>query len=75
MLVLSRKLGEKLLIGDDITVSVTFIKGNRVKLGIEAPPHVRVVRGELKPLADDAPRQEPNLTFSLMAEHAPSHAY
>ena len=47
MLVLSRKIGEKLVIGDNITVVVSRISGNRVTIGIEAPPEVRIVRGEL----------------------------
>lgn len=50
MLVLSRKVGEKLLIGGGITVVVNRIAGNRVTLGIEAPNHVRIVRGELEPV-------------------------
>lgn len=49
MLVLSRKEGEKLVIGDNITVVVSRVAGNRVTLGIEAPSDVRIVRGELKP--------------------------
>jgi carbon storage regulator len=49
MLVLSRKVGERLVIGDNITVVVNRIAGNRVTLGIEAPGDVRIVRGELKP--------------------------
>lgn len=53
MLVLSRKEGEKLVIGDNITVVVTRVAGNRVTLGIEAPNDVRIVRGELKPMEKD----------------------
>lgn len=49
MLVLSRKVGERLNIGDDIVLVVSKIAGNRVTLAIEAPTHVRVVRGELPP--------------------------
>jgi carbon storage regulator len=47
MLVLSRKIGEKLVIGDNITLVVSRVAGNRVTLGIEAPADVRIVRGEL----------------------------
>ena len=47
MLVLSRKHEEKLHIGDNITVTVLRVQGNKVRLGIEAPDEVRVVRGEL----------------------------
>lgn len=54
MLVLSRKIGEKLVIGDNITVVVSRVAGNRVTLGIEAPSDVRIVRGELHLDVDDA---------------------
>jgi carbon storage regulator len=54
MLVLSRKVGEKLIIGDNITVVVNRVAGNRVTLGIEAPPEVRVIRGELRKAHEDA---------------------
>jgi carbon storage regulator len=53
MLVLTRKLMEKLFIGDDICVTVVRLEGGQVRLGIEAPREVSVVRAELvpKPLA------------------------
>ena len=47
MLVLSRKEGEKLVIGDNITLVVSKISGNRVTVGIEAPADVKIFRGEL----------------------------
>lgn len=47
MLVLSRKEGERLVIGNDIVVTVTKISGNRITLGIDAPRDVRITRGEL----------------------------
>lgn len=47
MLVLSRKLGEKIVIGKDITLTVVSIMGNRVQLGVEAPDDVCVLRDEL----------------------------
>jgi carbon storage regulator len=49
MLVLSRKVGERLQIDDDIIVTVVKLDDGRVRLGIEAPPHVRVLRQELCP--------------------------
>ena len=48
MLVLSRKEGEQLLIGDDIVLTINRINGNRVAIGIEAPRDVRILRGELE---------------------------
>jgi carbon storage regulator len=52
MLVLSRKIGEKLVIGDNITIVVSRVSGNRVMLGIEAPANVRIVRSELKSFSE-----------------------
>jgi carbon storage regulator len=54
MLVLSRKIGEKVVIGDGIVLVVKRILGQRVTFGIEAPQNVRIVRGEL-PRFDEAP--------------------
>ncbi|HEV7281436.1 MAG TPA: carbon storage regulator [Pirellulaceae bacterium] len=53
MLVLTRKAQEEILIGDSIRISIVRIKGNTVRLGIEAPRDVRVVRAELPPNEDD----------------------
>ena len=47
MLVLSRKLQEQIKIGEEITVTVLKVKGNTVRVGIEAPKNVRVIRAEL----------------------------
>ena len=47
MLVLTRKPGEKIRIGDEIVLTVIEIKGNRIKLGIDAPNDISIVRGEL----------------------------
>jgi len=49
MLVLTRKLMEKLYIGDDVCVTVVRLEGGQVRLGIEAPRDVAVVRAELVP--------------------------
>jgi carbon storage regulator len=53
MLVLTRKVGEKILIGDDITITVVDIGKSRLKLGIEAPAGHRILRSEL--IAEDQP--------------------
>lgn len=47
MLVLSRKTGERIVIGDNITITVTRIRGDKVRIGIDAPPDVRILRGEV----------------------------
>jgi len=47
MLVLSRKQGERLMIGSDIVLTINRISGNRVAIGIEAPRDIRIIRGEL----------------------------
>ena len=47
MLVLSRKLGEKVHIGSGITITVVEVKGNKIRLGIDAPDHVPIFRAEL----------------------------
>lgn len=47
MLVLTRKTDEQILIGDDIRITLVKVRGNSVRLGIDAPKNIRVVRGEL----------------------------
>jgi carbon storage regulator len=52
MLVLSRKLGEKIVIGDNIVVTVVKIDRNQIRIGIEAPHEVPVYREEISPNRD-----------------------
>jgi carbon storage regulator len=47
MLVLTRKQGEKIRIGEDVVITVVRTKGKTVRLGIQAPAHVPVLRGEI----------------------------
>ena len=58
MLVLSRKAGERIWIGDDISVTVVRITGGGVRIGIEAPHEMPVVREELKEKMDRAEVEE-----------------
>ena len=58
MLVLSRKTRQQIRIGDDITVTILLVKGQVVRVGIEAPRDVRVLAAEL-PVFDDEPATEP----------------
>ena len=47
MLILTRRVGETLMIGDDITVTVLGVKGNQVRVGVNAPRNVAVHREEI----------------------------
>ena len=47
MLILSRKVNEKVVIGDDITVSIIEVRGDQVRIGIDAPKKVKVFRQEV----------------------------
>lgn len=69
MLVLSRKTGERIMIGDKITLTVVRIGPNNVRIGIEAPRDLNIVREELCA----APTAEP-LSPSRPAEVHPVHA-
>lgn len=61
MLVLSRKVGERIRIAADIEVVVTAIQGDRIKIGIEAPKTIRVLRGELQACAPPATGHTPRV--------------
>jgi carbon storage regulator len=67
MLVLSRRVGEEIVIGDNIRVTVVAIRGNQVRLGFTAPPDVSIQRDELRALGNRRPktaareRAEPDL--------------
>ena len=62
MLILSRKVGESIAVGENITIVVNRIAGNRVALGIQAPSNVRVVRGELERFVDEFGSDETDAT-------------
>jgi len=55
MLVLTRRLGESITIGEDVKVVIVDIDGNQVKLGIEAPRHIEIYREELYEKIKGAP--------------------
>ncbi len=53
MLVLSRKQNERIRVGDSVVVTVVRVSGDKVRIGIEAPPTVRVLRDELEETLGD----------------------
>jgi carbon storage regulator len=59
MLVLSRKVGEKIVIDHRVVITVTRISGGRVSVGIEAPDGIHIIRGELKPYDETPPAESP----------------
>lgn len=73
MLVLTRKLDESIRIGDDIKITILRIKGNTIRLGIEAPRDVRVVRSELNiVLSADATQGESATMTAIVDSPNPS---
>jgi carbon storage regulator len=54
MLVLSRKVGETIWIGEDVEIIITEVKGDQVKIGIQAPRSIDVIRGELRQDVSDS---------------------
>lgn len=54
MLVLTRKVGEQILIGDDIVITVLDVRGDGIKIGIDAPRGVRIQRQEVVAAVSDA---------------------
>lgn len=67
MLILTRRVGELLMIGDDISVTVLGVKGNQVRLGVEAPKSVAVHREEVY----DRLRESASDGSSSQAQSAP----
>ena len=72
MLVLSRNVGKRVLIGSNIEIMVVEARGDRIKLGFECPRDVRVLREELQwhPVLQDAQAHMPNRTHNRWREYA-----
>ncbi len=59
MLVLSRKANEQIQIGDGITITILRVRGDQIRIGIDAPREIQVRRSELPPLPQSAPMPRP----------------
>ncbi len=68
MLVLTRKLGEKIQIGDDISIVIMELKGKQVKLGIEAPSNIKVHREEIYQKIQDENIRASNIEITDLSE-------
>lgn len=79
MLILSRRPGQKIAIGDDIMITVVEVSGDRIKVGIEAPDEVVILRQELceavieenKAAATRARPEQPDAALALMSRWLP----
>ncbi|HBN9788580.1 Translational regulator CsrA [Pseudomonas aeruginosa] len=60
MLILTRRVGETLMVGDDVTVTLLGVKGNQVRIGVNAPKEVAVHREEIYQRIQKEKDQEPN---------------
>jgi carbon storage regulator len=68
MLVLSRRSGESVVLGDDITVTVLEVRGDVVRIGIDAPRSVKVHRAELLAQLEESNRQAASPSDDLVAQ-------
>jgi carbon storage regulator len=72
MLILTRRVGETVMIGDDVTITVLGVKGNQVRVGINAPKHVAVHREEIYERIKREQNSEEVAEKPRPAEYAPA---
>lgn len=68
MLVLSRKVGESIMIGDQIEVKVLSVDGDQVKIGIVAPKQVKVHRSEIFEAIQEQNKQSMNVSMEMFKD-------
>ena len=73
MLVLSRKVGERIHVGDNIVLEIRRIAGNRVTVALEAPRDVRILRGELEGPANEFRLPEKSAEAATEPTITPAH--
>ena len=66
MLVITRKKGESLMIGDDIEITISKIEDGSVKIGVQAPKNVTILRKELYEQVKDENKQAININMDLL---------
>lgn len=66
MLIITRKKGESLMIGDDIEITISKIEDGSVKIGIQAPKNVSILRKELYDQVKDENKQAININIDLL---------
>ena len=72
MLVLSRKVNERIMIGDNITVTIVRIAGDKVRIGIEAPNDVPIRREELIQALEATDEQQPTPSLDCCTSETPT---
>ena len=76
MLILSRRVGERIIIGDSIEVVVQSVSGERVTLGLAAPRDVKILRAELEDFRNSpAPQTVPGGVERINGHHSPAPAH